>query len=74
MTVDNPLATIREDPAPFAQDIRRVPAGTYQVTEWTMESFAGESSRWLRIRVDADLGWIEHDAMSISGRSSECDF
>ena len=74
VTVHHQFASIREEPHPFAQEIRQVQEGTYAVTDWTVVEFAGSNSRWLRIRVEDDQGWIEDTTMFIAARSSECDF
>jgi len=72
-TIDNPFASIREQPQPFAQEIRRVPEGTYQVVDWTVEEFAGTESRWLRLSVDGDEGWIEDTTILVQSTEG-CSF
>lgn len=74
VTVSNPFASISVDPDPFSQEIRTVTAGTYEVLESQLISFAGGEQRWIRIEVGGDQGWIEFNTILIDSSSPACEF
>jgi hypothetical protein len=73
-TIENPLVSIRVEPDTFSQEVRRVPVGTHPVLEWKMVPFVGVDSRWLKLQVEADQGWIEDNTILVASTSDECDF
>lgn len=72
ITIENPFASIREEPDPFGQEIIRIPEGTYVVEEVSVESFAGQNQRWFFITADGRSGWIEDSTIWISSKSTSC--
>ena len=73
-TTENALASIRVEPDTFSQEIRRIPTGTHPVIDWTTETFLGTESRWLKLQVEADQGWIEENTILVASTSDDCDF
>jgi hypothetical protein len=73
-SINNPLVSLRDEPDPFALEIRRVPTGTHPVVDWTIASFGSVDQRWLMIQVESDRGWIEHSAIFVAETSGDCTF
>jgi hypothetical protein len=73
-TISNPFASIRTEPDPLAQEIKRIPAGTYPVVDTASVPFAGKNMLFLKLNVDGDEGWIVYDTILIASTSSQCDF
>lgn len=73
VTIGNPLATIKETPDVFGQDIIEVPAGEYAVLAIENNNFGGlQDQRWFKISVSDRQGWIRDSTFSIDGKSPDC--
>lgn len=69
--VTHQFAELKEEPDPTASGTR-IPVGRYTVLDSTTVSWAGQTQRWLRLRVDGREGWLQDRAMFIGDRSATC--
>lgn len=70
--VGNPLATLVAEPEPFARELRKIPAGTYEVLDTATTPWAGGDTFWLRIEVGGSAGWIEDTTFNVDSKTSAC--
>ena len=70
--VDNPLATIHEEPDNFSQEIIDVPPGTYVVEDFQSVTFGSQEQRWLLITAAGRRGWLKDSTFNIASKSAAC--
>jgi hypothetical protein len=72
VTIANPLTVYREQPENFAQEIGKVPAGTYPVLASRNVAFAGRTERWLQISVSGKNGWLRDNSTDVASKTAAC--
>jgi hypothetical protein len=72
VTIANPLATLREQPDTFSQEITKIPASTYRVLASQNVTFGPQTQRWFQINVDGRVGWLMDNTFNIERKTAAC--
>ena len=72
VTIANALATLRERPERFSQEIMKIPPGVYTVARLQTVAFGPQNERWMMIQVGTRSGWIPDETFTIASKSAGC--